>query len=480
MAEPDAPKKENETSDAPPMPPVMAPADPMPERHGPSLLTVAWALLIAAAGGFAIWINVNPAPPDMDLGPPVAAEIAIPPAMPAKPMAEPMPPPAPMAEAPKAEAEPMPAPAPATPPPAAMAPETPPAAVAMPAPMPAPAPPRPAPPREQAGTPAPAAPVQSEAAPAPAMPAAPPPPPQQAARAPQGRPAAPPLPPRDVEAPTWVRFARPFDPEDKRPRIALVIADLGKSQAATNAAIQNLSGAITLAFTPYADGLAQWVALARAAGHEVLLSLPMEPADFPNTDPGPQTLLTTLSPRQNNERLTWTLERAQGYVGIVNAQGSRYTTSTDAMRPVIDRLFQRGLLFVDARTASNSVAIKVADDVGVPRAYADRLIDMEASRPAIDRALADLERLARQNGAAMGIAQTYPVTFERLINWLPQLEQRGIALAPVSAIVNRQPAPGAPAMPAPAPAAETMPAPAPGPARTAPARTPAPPAAQHK
>ncbi|MBL8805754.1 MAG: divergent polysaccharide deacetylase family protein [Rhodospirillales bacterium] len=466
MAETDAERSAGETSDAPPVPPMLAPAEPMPERRGPSLLTLAWALLIAGAGGFAIWINLNPAEPMIDLGPPVAAEIIIPPAAP--PVPKPVVPPEPTAPAPAAEApKPEPEPAPPAPPP----PAAPPVAAA-----PEPAPAAPVAPVKSEPAPPPAAAVPPPPAPAPA-PAPPPAPPQQAARPPQGRPAAPPLPPRDVEAPTWVRFARPFDPEDKRPRIALVIADLGKSQAATNAAIQNLGGAITLAFTPYADGLAQWVALARAAGHEVLLSLPMEPADFPNTDPGPQTLLTTLTPRQNMERLTWTLERAQGYVGIVNAQGSRFTTSTDAMRPVIDRLFQRGLLFVDARTASTSIAIKVADDVGVPRAYADRLIDQEASRPAIDRALADLERLARQNGAAMGIAQTYPVTFERLINWLPQLDQRGIALAPVSAIVNRQPMPGA--APA-APAAEAPPpAPAAAPARPAPART-APPPAQHK
>jgi polysaccharide deacetylase 2 family uncharacterized protein YibQ len=451
MAETDADNKNSETSDAPPLPPVRGPAEPVEMRRGPSALTLAWALLIAAVGGYAIYVNVTPVEPGVDLGPPVATEIAIPPAVPPEPA------PPPVAEAPKAEPEPAPPPAVAESPkaePEPAPPPPPPVAAAPPPPaVPTPAAPTPAPAREQAGTPAPAAPVQIQ----PATPA----PPQQAARPPQGRPATQPLPPRDVEAPTWVRFARPFDPEDKRPRVALVIVDLGKSQAATNAAIQNLGGAVTLAFTPYADGLAQWVALARAGGHEVLLSLPMEPADFPNTDPGPQTLLTTLTPRQNMERLNWTLDRAQGYVGIVNGQGSRFTTSTDAMRPVIDRLFQRGLLFVDARTASNSVATKVSDDVGVPRAYADRLIDQEASRPAIDRALADLERLARQNGAALGIAQTYPVTFERLINWLPQLDQRGIALAPVSAIVNRQPAPGAPAAPAaetPAPAASAPPA----------------------
>jgi uncharacterized protein len=427
----------------------------MTERRGPSALGVAWALLVLGIGGFVVYSNVNPVE-TVDLGTPIAAQIdlttlaqetaAVPSPVPEiRPLAPPLQvvppqlvqiPPAP--EPPAAEAAP------------AVAP------VAPPAPAPAPVPPPPPAPAAVAPQPAPApapAPTPAEIAPPAVARATPPPPP------PAARPAPSPLPPRDVAAPTWVRFARPFDPEEKRPRIAILITDLGKSQAATNAAIQNLGGGITLAFTPYADGLAQWVALARAAGHEVLLNLPMEPTDFPNTDPGPQTLLTGLTGRQNLERLTWTLERAQGYVGVVNTQGSRFTASADAMRPIIDRLFQRGLLMVDARTAASSVAVRIADDVGVPRAYADRLIDQEASRPAIDRALADLERLARQNGSALGIAQTYPVTFERLINWLPQIEARGFVIAPVSAVVNRQPAP-APA--AASPAAAVGPPPPPG------------------
>jgi uncharacterized protein len=444
----------------------MAARDPKPDptdpaRSGPSALGVAWALLVLGIGGFVVYSNVNP-PEAIDLGTPIAAQIDLPPVetaavapLPPAPPQPPLPPPVaapsvplPIPAFPTQAAQPEPVPPPA--------PEPPPAPVAAPpppAPLPAPvaeAPPPPPPPL------APARPQAPAVAPEPAPQTAVRPPPTPVPNVAVARPPPPALPPRDVAAPTWVRFARPFDPEEKRPRIAIVIVDLGKSQAATNAAIQNLGGGITLAFTPYADGLAQWVALARAAGHEVLLSLPMEPTDFPNTDPGPQTLLTALTGRQNLERLTWTLERAQGYVGVINAQGSRFTASADAMRPVIDRLFQRGLLMVDARTAPNSVAVRIADDVGLPRAYADRLIDQEASRPAIDRALADLERLARQNGAALGIAQTYPVTFERLINWLAQIEARGFVIAPVSAVVNRQPALAAAAA---APAAGTPPPP---------------------
>jgi len=440
-------------SDPPPLPPASPKPAPAPKRK-PPLLALAWILLIGAVAGYVLWAQVQTPESELDLGDPVVAMVRLPgpaatapippPPVPeavAKPAPEPEPAPAPAAAPEPPPPAPAPDPAPAPQAAAPAAPVTPPA----PPPAPSPAAPRPiAPAPVQPAAPAPAA------TPAPAP--APTPVPQQQAARPAAPPSLAPLPPRDVEAPTWVRFARPFDPEEKRPRIAIVLTDLGKSQAASNAAIQNLGGAITLAFSPYADNLTQWVALARAAGHEVLLNVPMEPADFPATDPGPQTLLTTLSARQNLERLDGLLGRAQGYVGIATAAGSRFTTSADAMRPVVDRMFQRGLLLLDSRTAQNSLAARVADDVGVPRVYADRIIDTEASRPAIDRALNDLERIARQNGVAVGIGQPFPVTFERLINWLALVENRGFVLAPVSAVVNRQPAPGA--APATAPAAQ--------------------------
>jgi polysaccharide deacetylase 2 family uncharacterized protein YibQ len=219
----------------------------------------------------------------------------------------------------------------------------------------------------------------------------------------------------------------------------VVVLELGLSSAATEAAIQHLPGPVTLAFSPYADGLEQWLNLARAAGHEVLLGLPMEPANFPTRDPGPRTLLTSLTPQQNLERLDWVLGRASGIVGVTNQAGSRFTASNDALRPVMQRLRDRGLMFVDARTTPRSVAASLATSMNLPRAISDRLIDQEASRLAIDAQLVDVERVARETGNAVAMGQPYPVTFERLNAWLPTLEAKGIALAPVTALVNRQP-----------------------------------------
>nr|WP_207457315.1 divergent polysaccharide deacetylase family protein [Azospirillum sp. SYSU D00513] len=312
-----------------------------------------------------------------------------------------------------------------------------------------------------AGAPAPAAPAASpapppalaqaaptaETAPAPVPPAAPAPAP---AEGPVTLVAAPvpglveetrngPLPriAEDGRKP-WQVYARPFPEADKRPRIAIVLTDMGLSGVTTGNALQNLPPTVTLAFVPFADRLDGWVERARAKGHEIMLSLPMEPLGYPRDDPGPNALLTMLAPDRNRERLEWSLGRAVGYVGVTSTTGSKFTGNEDAMKPVVEALKARGLLFLDSRANPKTVGSSMAQKAGVPRAVADRVIDRDLSRGAIDDQLRELEAAAKANGAAVGIGSPYPSTIERINTWLTGLADRGIAIAPVSAVVNRQ------------------------------------------
>lgn len=236
----------------------------------------------------------------------------------------------------------------------------------------------------------------------------------------------------------WQVYARPFPATDKRPRVAIVMSDLGLSGVTTGNALAKLPPGITLAFLPYAERLDDWVERARTKGHEVMLSVPMEPLNYPRDDPGPNALLTMLGPDRNMERLEWSLGKAVGYVGITSTTGSKFTANPAAMQPVIDALKARGLLLVDSRVNPKSVAGPLANLAGVPRALGDRVIDRDLSRGAIDDQLHELEELAKTNGAAVGFASPYPTTIERLNLWLTALADRGIALAPVSAVVNIQ------------------------------------------
>ncbi|MFQ5954535.1 MAG: divergent polysaccharide deacetylase family protein [Kiloniellales bacterium] len=239
----------------------------------------------------------------------------------------------------------------------------------------------------------------------------------------------------------WRVYRRPFDSQDGRPRIAVVVTGLGLSRAATERAIERLPGAVTLTFAPYAKRLDRWLEQARDAGHEVLLDLPMEPRDYPRDDPGPYTLLTSLSAAQNLERLEWALSRGVGYVGASNLMGTRFASEPESLKPVFETLKRRGLLFLDSRTEGRVLAARLAADLELPYAVNDVQIDLEASRAAIDGALEDLERRARENGYALGMAVPYPVSVERIAQWAATLERKKIALAPVTALVNKQPLP---------------------------------------
>lgn len=323
-------------------------------------------------------------------------------------------------------------------------PEPAPQAVVAPAPAPAPA--------ATATAPAvlPPAPNQTAALPPPAAPSPPPPAAPPPTSRGKGVALAPAPDPRLVEkgalgplpkideagrAP-WQVYAKPFDKTDRRPRIAIMITGVGLSGAATQAAINDLPGGVTLVFNPYSPNLDDSIARARAAGHEVFLSLPMEPADYPRDDPGPYTLLTSLDVKQNIDRLLWTLSRVTGYAGVASEHGSRFTTSKGDLLPVLDVLKARGLMFIDSRATERTVAESVAQSIGLPCAASNVTLDQDASRDAIDAHLQQLETLAKQNGSALGMGYIYPVTLERVAKWILTLDDKGIALAPASALAE--------------------------------------------
>jgi polysaccharide deacetylase 2 family uncharacterized protein YibQ len=218
----------------------------------------------------------------------------------------------------------------------------------------------------------------------------------------------------------------------KMPSIAIVIGGLGVGAAKTSDAIMKLPPAVTLAFTPYGSDPGKLVERARAQRHEVLLQIPMEPFDYPDNDPGPQTLLTTLGAEQNLDRLFWHLSRFQGYAGIANFMGARFMVTDAAMQPIVREAAKRGLGYLDDGSAPRSVASALAEGQAMPFARADFSIDAVPTSVEIDRALAKLESLAKERGTAVGIASALPISIERIAAWTRSLESRGILLVPLT------------------------------------------------
>jgi hypothetical protein len=246
-----------------------------------------------------------------------------------------------------------------------------------------------------------------------------------------------PLPRIGPDGRTAIRaYGRDFDRRDTRPRVGIIVADVGMNATQTEEAIRRLPPAVALALSPYAARPGQAAERARERGMETLIAIPMEPAGYPLNSPGERALLTGRSMAENLDTLAWVLARAQGYVGAIGAvggmRGERFAALPEAIGAVQDALRARGLLYIDPRPGAPAPARAWGRSVDV-------LLDEPAgTRGEIDRRLAELESLARERGAALGLAgAATPVVVERIAAWAAGLEQRGLVLAPVSAMIRR-------------------------------------------
>jgi polysaccharide deacetylase 2 family uncharacterized protein YibQ len=230
-------------------------------------------------------------------------------------------------------------------------------------------------------------------------------------------------------------YASGFDPTTVRPRVGILIAGIGLSEAESMAA-RDLPAAATLAVSPYAGDIDRMLASARLAGHEYLLSVPMEPQGYPINDPDDRhALMPSLPVEENLSRLHWVLSRIPGYVGVTSALGPMHGERLAADREQFDaflaEIAHRGLLFVDARPG----------EPGLPLAWsrsADIVIDEDPVNEAtLDARLDALSKLARDKGSALGLVSVpRPKTLERVAAWSNTLMAKGLILAPVSALVR--------------------------------------------
>lgn len=233
----------------------------------------------------------------------------------------------------------------------------------------------------------------------------------------------------------WRRHAVPFRDLNSRPLIAIVIDDVGLDRPRSRRAWE-LPGPLTMSFLPYAKELPDQARAARARGHELMLHLPMEPSG--RNDPGPNALLVSLSDADLRQRTTAALDSFDGYAGVNNHMGSRFTAFRPGMETVLRQFKGRGLMFLDSRTSPQSVGDQVAQEIGVPSIARHVFLDDDESLDAVRRRLAETEAVARRQGFVVAIGHPHEATLQALAEWLPTLQAKGLALAPATAVLRKR------------------------------------------
>ena len=233
---------------------------------------------------------------------------------------------------------------------------------------------------------------------------------------------------------SWRIYAHPFTNTGKQGRIATVLHGMGLDRNLTDTVIKRLPGTISLIFPSTAPNLTQWVKKARAAGHEVLITIPTEPEKAKRIDPGPNALMTGLEPPQNIKRLERLLAVTTGYIGITSSRESSFITIRRHVEPVLVALRDRSLMYFDI--SSNSVIAKVASEIGLPWSVSQTVIDTKPGYEAITAILSNLEKQAQKLGSAIAVGNAYPVTVEALGQWIAGLGASKVVFVPVSNLTS--------------------------------------------
>ncbi len=215
-------------------------------------------------------------------------------------------------------------------------------------------------------------------------------------------------------------------------RVAIVIGGVGIDAEGSRQAIA-LPGAVTLALAPYGADLKSTMAEARGAGHELLLQVPLEPFNYPSTDPGPHTLTVNATPAENIDRLHWLMGRFTNYVGVVNYMGARFTGEADALTPVLAEVGKRGLLWLDDGSSARSLAVQLAGNTPVLRA--DVVLDADLTPATIDQRLDQLRAIARGRGYAIATGSAFSATIDRVAAFAAAAADRGVTIVPLTSLV---------------------------------------------
>ncbi len=237
------------------------------------------------------------------------------------------------------------------------------------------------------------------------------------------------------DLPPWQRLARPAALADGQTAAAVLVTGLGLNKAVSAAAIATLPPDISLSFSPYAADLAGWIAAARALGHEALVDLPLEPANYPQDDPGPLGLLTGLNPAENARRIDAVVTAAPGALGVASAQGGRFLRDETALQAVMREVGRLGLAFIETGTDPQSQGPDAARSTATAYRKADLQIDAVVGRAEIEKQLGTAIELAKTRGRILIVAGPYPISIAALAAYVKTLPDQGILLVPASALI---------------------------------------------
>jgi polysaccharide deacetylase 2 family uncharacterized protein YibQ len=216
--------------------------------------------------------------------------------------------------------------------------------------------------------------------------------------------------------------------------LAIILDDLGNDRAAAEA-IFSLPYPLTISILPNHPHSAEIAEEAHQRGYEVMVHLPMQAAS--EEKPESEELRPGMTSGQVTILAENLLNAVPYAVGVNNHQGSQATSDVKLMMELMPVLQERGLFYVDSRTAATTVAYDTARESGVRTAFRNvPFLDDVAEAGAVRKQLEIAIRGAKRKGGAVAIGHPHPATLQALREVLPHAESQGVRLVFASELVR--------------------------------------------
>lgn len=217
--------------------------------------------------------------------------------------------------------------------------------------------------------------------------------------------------------------------------ICLVLLRIGQFSDLTQDALEQLPPEITFAISPLYPQAKEWAEKSHLKKHEILVTLGLQPDNYPSNDPGPNTLLTDLPWEKNFQRFLWALEQVPMAVGVTHDTGNYFTTVEAAVRPIIQEVRRSGLFFLDTPLSPGSLIPKISREEYSP--YAAAYYFCSENPFLVERDFRNLEFLAQKKGHVIAVAPLTPFVLKKLVEWTKDLKEKNIVLAPLTTLFKR-------------------------------------------
>jgi len=211
-------------------------------------------------------------------------------------------------------------------------------------------------------------------------------------------------------------------PSSAAPRLAIIIDDMGRDEAAA-AALLKLPYPLTLSVLPDQLHSAEIAGEAHRRGDQVMLHLPMQ-FEGSSAKAEPVELRLGMPSTEVDRLLAQMLSTVPNVVGVNNHEGSLATANPQLMSELMDALRRRNLFFIDSRTTAATVAFDAAQRAGVRSAFRKVFLDDVETPQAVLQQLELAARDAERNGSAIAIGHPHPSTIAALAEGIPRIKSR--------------------------------------------------------